>query len=106
MPSRTAKTTKRASVEHRPQHLAWLADPANAAAYLEAALETGEDGDLMHALRDVIDAQGGVTKLAEDTGLNRETLYRTLSRRGNPQLSTLTRILGARGLKLTVERAR
>ena len=41
--------------------------------------------------------------LAERTGLSRETLYRTLSKNGNPRLDTLTAILGALGLRLSVE---
>jgi probable addiction module antidote protein len=86
--------------------LAWIAArPRNAAAYLEAALETGDPGDLMHALRDIAEARGGIAKLAQETGLNRETLYRTLSRAGNPQLSSLLAILKASGLKLSVEPA-
>lgn len=109
MRSTTAKTTKRAgavSVPHREQRLTWLAaKPRNAAAYLEAALETGDPGDLMQALRDIAEARGGIARLAEETGLNRETLYRTLSERGNPQLSSLMAILKASGLKLAVEPA-
>jgi probable addiction module antidote protein len=114
MRSATARTTKRASarakpaasVAHRPQRLAWLAArPEHAAAYLEAALESGDAGDLMQALRDIAEARGGVAKLAADTGLNRETLYRTLSKRGNPQLTSLLAILRATGLKLAVEPA-
>jgi probable addiction module antidote protein len=109
MRSTTARTTRRAgaaTVAHREQRLAWLsAKPGHAAAYLEAALETGDPGDLMHALRDIADARGGIAKLAEETGLNRETLYRTLSRGGNPQLSSLLAILKASGLKLLVEPA-
>ena len=92
------------TVAHRDQRRDWAADkPRHAAAYLEAALETGDPGDLMQALRDIADARGGIAKLSEETGLNRETLYRTLSRRGNPQLSSLLAILRASGLKLAVE---
>lgn len=114
MRSTTARTTKRASarakpaasVAHRPQRLAWLAaEPGHAAAYLEAALETGDAGDLMQALRDIAEARGGIARLAAETGLNRETLYRTLSKRGNPQLSSLLAILRASGLKLAIEAA-
>ena len=109
MRSTTPRTTKRAgaiAVAHREQRLAWLAaEPGHAAAYLEAAIETGDPGDLMHALRDIADARGGIAKLAEETGLNRETLYRTLSRSGNPQLSSLLAILKASGLKLSIEPA-
>jgi probable addiction module antidote protein len=109
MRSTTARTTKRAvapSAAHRERRLAWLAaEPRNAAAYVEAALDTGDPGDLMHALRDVAEARGGIARLAEETGLNREALYRTLSRSGNPQLSSLLAILKASGLKLSVEPA-
>lgn len=60
------------------------------------------------ALRTVADAVGGMTALAEKTGLARETLYRTLSERGNPRLDTLAAILAAFGLRLSVrpERSR
>ena len=108
----TGKITKRAAVKsalvpktvsHSEHRLEWLAkSQKHAAAYLEAALETGEPGDLMHALRDIAEARGGVAQLAVDTGLNRETLYRTLSKQGNPQLSSLIAILKAAGLRLAV----
>ena len=55
------------------------------------------------ALRTVADAVGGMAELAEKTGLSRETLYRTLSEKGNPRLDTLTAILGAFGLRLSVQ---
>ena len=51
----------------------------------------------------VADAVGGMAELAEKTGLSRETLYRTLSEKGNPRLDTLTAILGAFGLRLSVQ---
>ncbi len=54
------------------------------------------------ALRTVADAVGGMAALAERTGLSRETLYRTLSDRGNPRLDTLAAILDAFGLRLAV----
>jgi len=102
------KTTKRAAgkaddATPREDRLAWLAkSQKHAAAYLDAALETGEPGDLMHALRDIAEARGGVAQLAQDTGLNVNTLYRTLSKQGNPQLSNLVAILKATGLRLAV----
>lgn len=64
-----------------------------------------EDGDarvVPVALRTVADAVGGMAALAERTGLSRETLYRTLSDRGNPRLDTLAAILHAFGLRLAV----
>lgn len=112
MQKATGKTIRRVAVKsplvtkavsHRVHRLEWLAkSKKHAAAYLEAALDTGEPGDLMHALRDIAEARGGVAQLAQDTGLNRETLYRTLSKQGNPQLSSLIVILKAAGLRLAV----
>lgn len=99
---RKRKASVPASVPHRPHLLAWLQDPRNAAAYIEAALAEGDAGDLLHALRNVAEARGGVARIAEKTGLNREALYRTLSKRGNPQLKSLAAILGATGLRLSV----
>lgn len=103
----TSKGQKRgrkvpASVPHRPKLLEWLKDPRNAAAYVEAVLDEGDPEGLMQALRSVAEARGGVARIAEESGLNREALYRTLSRRGNPQLKSLTAILAATGLRLAV----
>jgi probable addiction module antidote protein len=92
-------------VPRRSYLLAWLKDPENAAAYVEAAIEEGDPAGLMQALRNVAEARGGVSRIAERAGLSRETLYRTLSRRGNPQLKSLAAILGATGLRLAVKPA-
>ena len=54
------------------------------------------------ALRTLADAVG-MAELAEKTGLSRETLYRTLSEKGNPRLDTLSTILAAFGLRLSVQ---
>lgn len=99
---RKRKASVPASVPHRPHLLEWLKDPKNAAAYIEAALAEGDSADLLHALRNIAEARGGVARIAEKTGLNREALYRTLSKRGNPQLKSLAAILGATGLRLSV----
>ena len=101
-----AKSLKAAprSDSHRDATVKWLKeDVANRAALLEAALETGDAGDLMAALRLITDASGGIAKIAAETGLNREALYRTLSKNGNPQLSSLLPILQATGLKIVVQ---
>ncbi len=94
------------SAPHRPQLLEWLKDPANAAAYVEAALEDGDSEGLLQALRNVAEARGGIARIAEKTGLNRKALYRTLSKRSNPQLKSLAAILDATGPRLTVTAAR
>jgi probable addiction module antidote protein len=75
------------------------------AAYIEAILEDGDARAVPVALRTIVDAVGGMTALADKTGLSRETLYRTLSERGNPRLDTLAVILAAFGLRLTVQPA-
>jgi len=81
-----------------------LADANEAAAYLNAALEDNDNEVFLLALRNVADARlGGMSKLAEATGLNRESLYRMLSENGNPELNSLSRLLQALGLKFAVE---
>lgn len=90
------------SAPYRPHLLAWLKDPANAAAYVEAVLDEGDPAGLLQALRNVADARGGLARIGKKTGLDREALDRTLSRRSNPPLSSLTAILGATGLRLSV----
>jgi probable addiction module antidote protein len=92
-----------ASVPHKPHLLNWLKDARNAAAYLEAAFEEDDVEGLMQAVRNVAEAQGGIARVAERTGLSRETLYRTLSKQGNPQVKSLAAILGATGLRLAVK---
>lgn len=91
-----------ASVPHRPQLLEWLKGTKNAASYVQAAIEEGDPAGVLQALRNVAEARGGIAAIAEKTGLNREALYRTLSSRGNPQLKSLTAILDATGLRLSV----
>ena len=78
-----------------------------AAEYLKAALEDSEDpGVLLIALRRIAEARGGIAKVAKAAGIERESLYRALSAKGNPRLSTLVAVTRAVGLKLTVESAR
>lgn len=79
-----------------------LADPEEAAAYLNAALEDGDQQVFMLALRHVTEARG-MSQVARETQLNRENLYRILSPTGNPQLSSLTSLLRGVGLRLAVE---
>ncbi len=72
------------------------------AAYIEAAIEEQDDRFLLVALREVIDSLGGIGQLAKNTGLARESLYRSLSENGNPRYSTITKVLYDMGLRLTV----
>ncbi len=79
-----------------------LKNPEESAAYLSAALEENDQEIFLLALRDITEARG-FTKMAQDTLLNRENLYRMLSPKGNPQLSSLTTLLDSIGLRLAVE---
>lgn len=80
-------------------------DPEFAAEYLKAALEdTDEPRVLLIALRHVAQARG-IAKVAKAAGIERESLYRALSARGNPRLSTLYAVAKAVGVRLTVEAA-
>lgn len=81
-----------------------LKDSQEAQAYLNAALEDGSHEVFLLALRDVAEARlGGVRQLADQTKLNRESLYRMLSEKGNPELSSLNAILTTLGFRLAVE---
>jgi probable addiction module antidote protein len=97
------KTTKRAAPPSRPfKASAHLRNEREIAAYVEAMLEDGDARAVPIALRTVAEALGGMAALAERTGFSRETLYRTLSKDGNPRLDTLAALLDAFGLRLTV----
>jgi len=73
-----------------------------AVAYLNAAIEDGDRGVFLLAIRNVVKAQGGMTAVAERANLNRENLYRMLSGKGNPQITSLSALLRALGFKLTI----
>jgi len=78
-------------------------DPTFAAAYLNAVLEDGDRAEFMSALRYVTEALGGVSAVAQKTGLNATTLYRTLSPRGNPELKSFMDIMKVVGMRILVE---
>lgn len=80
-----------------------LKDPCEAAAYLNAAIEEGDRALFLLALRNVAEANGGMSALAEKAQLSRESLYRMLSKRGNPEIKSLFALLNAMGLRLAVE---
>jgi probable addiction module antidote protein len=76
-----------------------LDTPEAIAAYLDAALEDGNSKLIAAALGDAARARG-MTALARETGLSRESLYRALSSDGNPELGTVLKILRAFGVRL------
>ena len=83
-----------------------LKDHDEAVAYLNAALEESLKGDeesqhlFLLAVRNVAEAQGGMSKLAKKAHLGRESLYKTLSDKGNPKWHTLVSLIIALGLNL------
>ncbi|WP_446009446.1 addiction module antidote protein [Candidatus Electrothrix sp.] len=79
-----------------------LADPVEAAEYLNAALEDGSQEMFLMALKDIADAKG-ISEIARSANLNRENLYKNFSTKGNPNLKSLTSILHSIGLRLTVD---
>jgi probable addiction module antidote protein len=83
-----------------------LKDEERARAYLNAALDEQDPRVFLIALRNVTQAQGGIARVAARSGLNRESLYRTLSEKGNPSVQTLARVLGALGARLGVAGAK
>jgi probable addiction module antidote protein len=80
-----------------------LQDPDEAAAYLSAALEDGDNRVFLLALRNVVESSIGMAELANKTDRNRESLYKTLSDQGNPHLSSIRSILNGLGYRLTIE---
>jgi len=72
------------------------------AAYLEAALENGDPAVVMRALGTIARARG-MSQIARATGLGRESLYKALSPEGNPEFSTVMKVVRALGLKLHAE---
>lgn len=71
--------------------------------YLNAWLEDGTPTEIASALGDVARSQG-MTELARKAGVGRQALYNALSENGNPTLETLTSVLSALGLQLTVRK--
>ncbi len=82
-----------------------LREPDFAAGYLEACLRHEGFETFLTGLKNVAQANCGMTKLAEETSLGRESLYKTLSAQGNPEFRTLEAILSALGMRFTVVRA-
>jgi probable addiction module antidote protein len=74
------------------------------AAYLEAVLEDGDPSLIAAALGDIARVKG-MTKVARKAGLGRESLYKALSRDGNPEFATVLKVIRSLGLRLHIEAA-
>jgi probable addiction module antidote protein len=112
VPKVSSKTIKRvppvkgrsaASLPYEDWLLARLKNPAEAAAYLEAVLEEGDQAAIMLAIRQVAQARGGVATVARKAKLTREATYKMLSKSGNPELRSLSAVLKATGLRISVK---
>lgn len=82
-----------------------LRTPEEQVAYIEAVLEENDPAYLAAAIGNVARVRG-VTRFAEEAGLSREAVYKAFAEGGNPTLDTLSKALGALGLRLTVVPAR
>lgn len=90
-------------VSHQKLLKTELKDRGLALAYLRESFGENNPRLFLIALRNVVNAQGGVSRLAEITKLGRQHLYKVLSEDGNPELTSLELILHALGFQLTVE---
>src|SRR5260370_12218750 len=100
MPKLTGKTES-----YRKVLLESLKNSEDAAHYLNACLADEDARVFLLALRDVADAHGGIRALSRDTRLNRESLYRMLSKSGTPSLESLAAVLNASALPPAVHSA-
>jgi len=90
----TKKTTKFDIAEY-------LEDDAMIAEYLNTVLEDGDTDDIITALGHVAKARG-MSKIAEDTGLSRPSLYKALAHGSKPQFETILKVLRAVGGNLNI----
>lgn len=90
------------SKSYKEHLLKALQDPEEAAAYLDACLEDEDPHVFLLAIKDVADARGGMSKLSKNSSLNRQSLYRTLSKKGNPKMVNVFSILASLGMELHI----
>ncbi len=101
----TQSAAKQKALSHDDAMVAELREnPDYAEIYLQTALEDiYEEGGIaafLIALRRVVEARGGISEISRKSGLSRQQLYKTLSEKGNPTLTTLTEITRAAGVRL------
>ena len=95
---------KKRLLNYQEELIKGLHDTDEALAYLNEALKDDDQRVFLLALKNVLEAQGGdITTLAQKTDLNRENLYRMLSKKGNPKLTSIILVLNAIGLQLAVQ---
>ncbi len=91
---------------YRTDLLGRLKNPDYAAEYLDQVLAENDRAAFLVALKDVVEATGGMSEMAKRVGLTRPSLYKVFSNRGNPTLETLQAILEALGLRVTIATAK
>lgn len=93
------------TIETRPfDPAAYLDSPEAMLAYLDGAFADGDAGEIADALGVVAGARG-MSRLAEETGLTRQALYKALSSDGNPEFATVLKVVRALGFRLHAEPA-
>jgi probable addiction module antidote protein len=80
----------------------YLDNPETIAAYLTEAFESGDTSFIAAAIGDVARAKG-MAKVAAETGLGRESLYKSLSGEVSPNFETVQKVLGSFGMKMVVQ---
>lgn len=80
----------------------YLTNEQEIALYLEDILESGDPKLIAHALGNIAKARG-MTELAKQTGIKRESLYKSLSSTGNPEFGTILKVLKALNIRLHTE---
>lgn len=90
------------TINYQDYLLESLKDPEEAIGYLNAALEGGDLKVFLLALRNVIEARGGIAKLAKKTHRSRTSLYKALSKTGNPYLASTNHLLSAIGMHFQI----
>jgi probable addiction module antidote protein len=91
-----------ASVPYKPDFIKRLQNRRYAAEYLQSVLDDGDMPLLLATLRDLAEAYGGMTAVAEKAQISRTHFYKMLSPNGNPSVQNLDAVLKAIGLKLAV----
>ena len=81
----------------------YLKDEADMLAYLRACAEEGDPALIAAALGDIARARG-MQKLAEDTGISRQGLYKALSKNGDPSFSTIAKVAKALGMSIAFDK--
>lgn len=93
---------RKPAVNYHEELMRALKNPEEASAYLNAALEAGDKKAFLLALRNVIEAHGGMTRISDKSKMNRVSLYKMLSRDGNPSFENVLHLLQTVGIRFRI----